>query len=157
MGGAKQTRAGLGPRRHILPDVLGPGLKVIICGSAVGTASAQARAYYAKLGNKFWPTLHRIGLTDMCKVEFGQDDSLSGHGDDADAVRAKVRRYKPRALAFNGKRAASVFFGRKVEYGRQQETVGDTVAFVLPSTSGRAGSFWDLGPWLALAEFLGRE
>lgn len=161
-------------RRHVLPDVLASGLKVIFCGSAVGTASAQARAYYAKPGNKFWPILAEtgltpsrilpseyrrvlefgIGLTDMCKTEFGQDASLSGLGDDARAVRRKVLRYKPRALAFNGKRAASVFFGSRLEYGRQAETVGGTVVFVLPSTSGRAGSFWDAGPWQALAEFV---
>jgi TDG/mug DNA glycosylase family protein len=160
--------------RHVLPDVLAPGLKIIFCGSAAGTASAQARAYYAKPGNKFWPTLAEIGLTpagllpteyprviefgigltDMCKIEFGSDASLSGQGDDARAVRRKILRHKPRALAFNGKRAASVFFGCSTDYGRQKETVGATAVFVLPSTSGRAGSFWNVAPWRALAEFV---
>jgi double-stranded uracil-DNA glycosylase len=161
-------------RRHVLPDVLAPGLKIIFCGSAVGTASAQARAYYAKPGNKFWPTLAAIGLTpsrllpgdyrrviefgigltDMCKSEFGSDDSLSGEGDDARAVRRKILRHKPRALAFNGKRAASVFFEGRVDYGQQADLVGGTALFVLPSTSGRAGSFWNIAPWRALAEFV---
>ena len=94
--------------RHVLPDVLAPGLKIVFCGSAAGTASALARAYYAKPGNKFWPTLaatgltpalvkpsdylrvleYGIGMTDMCKVEFGQDAALSGESDDARAVHA---------------------------------------------------------------------
>jgi hypothetical protein len=32
--------------------------------------------------------------------------------------------------------------------------VGETAVFVLPSTSGRAGSFWDAAHWHALAEFV---
>ena len=31
----------------ILPDVLAPGLRVVFCGTAPGTASARAGAYYA--------------------------------------------------------------------------------------------------------------
>jgi TDG/mug DNA glycosylase family protein len=163
--------------RHVLPDVLGPGLKIVFCGSAVGTASAQARAYYAKPGNKFWPTLAALGLTptlivpseykrviefgigmtDMCKSEFGSDDSLSGQGDDARAVRRKILRHKPRALAFNGKRAAAVFFGDRVEYGLHKDRLGETAIFVLPSTSGRAGSFWNISPWRDLATFVRDE
>jgi TDG/mug DNA glycosylase family protein len=31
----------------VLPDVLAPGLRVVFCGYAPGTASARAGAYYA--------------------------------------------------------------------------------------------------------------
>lgn len=37
----------------ILSDVLGPGLKVVFCGTAVGTRSVQTGAYYAGRGNQF--------------------------------------------------------------------------------------------------------
>lgn len=47
----------------VLPDVLGPGLKVVFCGTAVGTESAQIGTYYAGLSNQFWSVLYRIGLT----------------------------------------------------------------------------------------------
>ena len=47
----------------VLPDVLAPGLRAVFCGTAAGTKSAIAGAYYAGPGNKFWPTLHAIGLT----------------------------------------------------------------------------------------------
>jgi len=47
----------------ILPDVMEVGLNVAFCGTAAGTKSAQAGAYYAGPGNAFWATLHRIGLT----------------------------------------------------------------------------------------------
>jgi len=47
----------------ILPDLLSPGLRVVSCGTAAGTASATARAYYAGPGNRFWSILHDTGLT----------------------------------------------------------------------------------------------
>ena len=48
----------------ILPDVLIPNLKLVICGSAVSTQSSHAGSYYAGQGNKFWKILHETGLTD---------------------------------------------------------------------------------------------
>ena len=47
----------------ILPDVLIPNLKLVICGSAVSTQSSQVGSYYAGQGNKFWKILHETGLT----------------------------------------------------------------------------------------------
>ncbi len=38
----------------ILPDVLQPDLRVIFCGTAAGTQSAQLGAYYTGRGNYFW-------------------------------------------------------------------------------------------------------
>lgn len=156
----------------VLPDVLADGLDVVFCGSAVGAVSAKVGAYYAGPGNKFWPTLHKIGLTDrqlapkeyplaltygigftdMNKVESGPDASLSAAADDPAALRAKVESHRPAFLAFVGKRAGQAFFGRAVPYGRQTERLGDTAVYVLPSPSGLASGFWDLSPWQELAE-----
>ena len=157
---------------HVLPDVLGPRLRIAFCGSAAGAASARAGAYYAGPGNRFWPTLHRvgltsrqlepaefrtvleygIGLTDMCKTESGSDSSLSGKGDDAAALAAKIARYRPSVLAFNGKRAAQVFFDRKtIEFGEQRQRIGSTAIHVLPSTSGLAKASWDEAFWRRVA------
>src|SRR5580704_10816331 len=47
----------------VLPDVLRPALKIVFCGTAAGTVSARRGHYYAHPQNKFWPTLHAIGLT----------------------------------------------------------------------------------------------
>ena len=165
-----------GAAAEVLPDLLAPGLDVVFCGSAVGAASARLGAYYAGPGNKFWPMLHKIGLTpsrldpldlpdlvrfgigltDMAKTASGADAALPRGADDPRALRAKIARYRPRALAFNGKRAAGVFFARAVAYGRQDATLGGTAVFVLPSTSGLAVRFWDEAPWFELAAFLGR-
>jgi hypothetical protein len=47
----------------VLPDMLQNSLLVVLCGTAVGTASAMAGAYYAHKQNKFWKILYETGLT----------------------------------------------------------------------------------------------
>ena len=157
----------------VLPDVLGPGLRIVFCGSAAGAASARAGAYYAGPGNRFWPTLHRvgltprllapaefrtvrrygIGLTDLCKTESGADSGLSGEGDDKAELAAKIARYRPAVLAFNGKRAARVFLGAEaLSYGEQAQRIGETAIHVLPSTSGAARRWWDEAFWRRVAK-----
>jgi TDG/mug DNA glycosylase family protein len=156
---------------HVLPDVLAPGLKIVFCGSAAGWKSAELRMPYAGPGNKFWPTLHAAGftptlwhpsdfkklpslgygLTDINKTEFGMDVDLAD-GDDPEALRRKIVKYQPRILAFTAKRPAMVFLARKkLDYGFLDDMVGATRIYVLPSPSGRAGSFWDIEKWRALA------
>ncbi len=157
----------------ILPDVLGPGLRIVFCGSAAGAASARAGAYYAGPGNRFWPTLQRtgltprllapaafrsvldygIGLTDLCKTESGSDAGLSRQADDVAALAAKIACHRPAILAFNGKRAARVFLDAgTLDYGEQGQRIGETAIHVLPSTSGAARRWWDEGFWHAAAE-----
>jgi double-stranded uracil-DNA glycosylase len=159
---------------YIVPDLLAPGLKLVFCGTAPSAASAKAKAYYAKPGNIFWPTLHRvgltptlfsphdypkllslgIGLTDLCKTCSGNDDELPSEAIEAHAVQEKIRRYQPAMVAFTSKHGATLFFGHKVEYGLQKEMLGKTKFFVLPSTSGRARRFWREEVWRELATHL---
>lgn len=49
----------------VLPDYLAPGLRIVFCGTAVSTASAERGHYYAGPGNEFWSFLHRSGLTPV--------------------------------------------------------------------------------------------
>jgi TDG/mug DNA glycosylase family protein len=166
--------------KPILPDVLRTGLKLVFCGTAPSRRSAMDRAYYAKPGNKFWPTVHRIGLTprllspaeylevlgfgigltDLNKRLSGQDDELEFTAADRDRLARRIRWAKPRALAFTSKNAAEKFFVRRLAFGCQpaesvRERVGEhTVVFVLPSTSGLACRSWDERPWRELARFV---
>jgi TDG/mug DNA glycosylase family protein len=157
-----------------LEDVLAPGLRVIFCGSAVGNRSASEKRYYVDPTNKFWKTLQKIGLTptqlkpeeyarvleygigltDMAKKHSGVDAQIPAGAFDPDEVRRKVMLYEPQLLAFNGKKAASVFYGLPdtdmVSYGPQEDLVGKTQVWVLPSTSGGNGH-WDEGWWRKLA------
>jgi TDG/mug DNA glycosylase family protein len=155
----------------ILCDVLAPDLRVVFCGTAAGTASARAGAYYAGPGNAFWPTLFEVGLTpqrlrpeqystivnyglgltDLAKTVFGADSVLADHHFDAVGLRAKMERYRPRILAFTSKRAAAEFLGVRTGYGMLPQTIGNTALFVLPSPSGAARGHWSSAPWRELA------
>ena len=157
----------------VLPDVLGPGLRIVFCGSAAGAVSARVGAYYAGPGNRFWPTLHSvgltprllapaefrtvldygIGLTDLCKTEAGADADLSRYADDVAALTTKIARHRPAVLAFNGKRAGRVFLGAEtLDYGKQARRIGGTEIHVLPSTSGAARRWWDETFWRRVAD-----
>jgi TDG/mug DNA glycosylase family protein len=168
-------RASRPSSQHLVPDLLAPGLDLVFCGTAPSPASFKARAYYANPGNAFWPTLHavgltperfapqrypellawRIGLTDLNKTEVGSDHELTAAAMDADSLHAKLRKYRPAAVAFTSKNAASLALGVKAPaYGQQPGLLEGAVAFVLASPSGRARSFWTIEPWRAAAAFV---
>jgi double-stranded uracil-DNA glycosylase len=161
--------------KHLVPDLLAPGLDLVFCGTAPSPASYKARAYYANPGNAFWPTLFAVGLTperlapqrfpepptfglgltDLNKTEYGSDHELSAGAMDAASLHAKLRRFRPAAIAFTSKHAASLGLGVKAPaYGRQPGTLEGAVVFVLASPSGRARSFWTLAPWQQAAVFV---
>jgi TDG/mug DNA glycosylase family protein len=161
-------------RRPVLHDVLEPGLRVVFCGTAAGTASAKARAYYAGPGNAFWKALHLtgltpvelvpaeferlpehgIGLTDICKVLYGSDEEVGTVEFDVAGLQERVGEVEPANLAFNGKNAARGALERDVGYGLQPERMGSAAIWVLPSSSGRARGFWSIEPWRELAAAL---
>lgn len=156
----------------ILPDVLRPGLTLVFCGTAVSRVS-KARGYpYANPGNAFWPTLTKLGVfpaefdpadfprmaelgigyTDLNKTEAGVDSDLSKDAFDVAGFARKMKRHRPRLIAFTSKNAAAAFFGhRRIAFGRQEERFGDSELHVLPSPSGLARSHWSVAPWQAVA------
>jgi TDG/mug DNA glycosylase family protein len=161
--------------RPVLPDLLATGLKLVFCGTAPSRASAAASAYYARPGNRFWPTLHAvgltprrflpaeypqllalgIGLTDLAKHHSGNDDELPDDAFDVDALTKKLKRFAPAMVAFTSKNAARAYFDHAVDYGLQEERLGEICFFVLTSPSGQAVRFWDLACWRDLAGKIG--
>jgi TDG/mug DNA glycosylase family protein len=158
----------------VLPDVLQPGLKVVFCGTAAGDKSAEVQAYYAGRGNQFWPVLARIGLTprqlspheyrllvdygigltDLAKAHSGIDSRIPKQGYDKVTLQTKIRANGPQILAFNGKRAAQEYLGHAVDYGLQRERIGQTMLFILPSSSGAARGCWDQKYWRQLSSLV---
>ena len=159
-----------------LEDVLAPGLRLVVCGSAAGHRSAQLRQYYAGPGNKFWRTLFEvgltlrrldpseyrllpsfgIGLTDLVKHQRGGDAELDFARAGRDELREKIARFRPGVLCFNGKRSAGEFLRvKRVDYGLQAGALGETRLFVAPSTSGAASGAWDPDVWRELADLVG--
>ncbi|MCY4021668.1 MAG: mismatch-specific DNA-glycosylase [Chloroflexi bacterium] len=161
---------------EILPDVLDFGLVLVFCGTAASRISARYGAYYANPGNRFWQTLcqagftsrlyepwefHklldlRIGLTDVAKGKAGSDADLKQSDFNPGALNAKILRAKPQILAFTSKAAWRAWKGlpskQAVSWGWQEEILGATRIYVLPSPSGAARRYWDMEPWLELAE-----
>jgi len=142
---------------------------------AASKKSKQDKAYYAGPGNKFWKTLHsigltpkqlkpeeftkliknKIGLTDICKTDYGNDNELDSSKYDVKRFSLAVIKYHPRIVCFNGKNAAKIYLNKKkVDYGIQKEKIGKTKVFVAPSTSGAASGFWDLNQWEILTNCL---
>jgi TDG/mug DNA glycosylase family protein len=160
--------------KHVLPDMLLPGLRLVICGSAAGAVSASVGAYYAGPGNKFWRILAEtgltprqlaprefrevlcfgIGLTDMTKTASGSDASLPRGSDDVSGFITRIQRAQPHVVAFNGKRAAAAFYGlpsATLSYGIGMARPDFPPVWILPSTSGLASRAWSHEPWHQLA------
>ena len=161
--------------KHILPDRLRPGLKLVFCGTAAGRQSALQQAYYAHGQNKFWATLHRvgltphlfapqdyerlwelgIGLTDIAKHVYGMDHQLPKDALGLEAVAAlklRILKAKPRILAFTSLNGGRKVMGARAVAGEQTERLGDTRVFILPSPSPLAANHWDIEPWRDLAK-----
>lgn len=47
-----------------VPDLLGPGVDLLFVGINPGLVSAAVQAHFARRGNRFYPALHRAGITD---------------------------------------------------------------------------------------------
>ena len=156
----------------ILPDLLDYNLNIVFCGTAASKKSKKLNAYYAGPGNKFWKTLYEIGLTniqlnpqqfetlleynigltDICKTDYGNDNEVDTSKYDVDGFNVKILEYKPKIVCFNGKNAAKAYLNqKKVDYGYQDKRVGDSKIFIAPSTSGAANAFWNLDIWKLLA------
>ena len=162
-------------KKHILPDRLKPGLKLVFCGTAAGRQSALQQAYYAHRQNKFWTTLHKvgltpslfqprdyeklwelgIGLTDIAKHVYGMDHQLPGDALGPQAIaalKARIRKAHPAILAFTSLNGGRKVMGARSVAGEQAERLGGTRVFILPSPSPLADNHWDIAPWRELAQ-----
>jgi len=149
-----QAAAGKGLR-----DVIAPGLKVLFCGINPGLYSAATGFHFARPGNRFWPALHLAGFTGKQLHPSQQQQLLrEGYGltnlvnrgtaaadelSPAELIRggktlaAKVRRFRPRAVAFVGLGAYRSAFGRpRATLGLQPEPLEGAAVWVLPNPSG---------------------
>jgi TDG/mug DNA glycosylase family protein len=163
-----------------VPDVLAPGLTAVFCGINPGRVSAAAAAHFANPRNDFWRLLHAAGFTprlltpaeqfELPRYGYGLTNAAyrttPGSGDlrRADFAGAAERLERiavelaPRAFAFVGKEAYRGAFAERPELGLQVRRLGETLLFVLPSTSpANAAVPWDerLRWFRALAELLG--
>lgn len=143
-----------------LPDILAPGLPLVIIGSNPSIRASETGHYYAHPGNRFYPLLFEAGLTprrlipaeDILLPTFGigltdLHERPSRRADEVpDAVYragrerivALLSRYQPRWLCCNGARVYRNLMGASgaVRYGPQADEIAGCRLFVVPSTSG---------------------
>lgn len=146
--------------------MLARDLRIVFVGINPGRVSAAARAHFANPRNDFWRLLHAARLTSR-PYEPAQQFSLLGEGigvtnaayrttpgsgdlrrsdfaGSAERLEGIARELRPGWLAFVGKEAYRGAFGKRPALGLQQETLGETKLFVLPSTSpANAAVPWD--------------
>jgi double-stranded uracil-DNA glycosylase len=78
---------------------------------------------------------------------------------DIPAFREKIRRFRPKTIAFTSKKAASLFYGKPtnvVALGRQPSSENFPEIFVLASPSGAASGSWSVQPWQEMADWIKR-
>ena len=121
--------------------MLAPGLRIVFCGAAAGSVSAARGCYYAHPHNKFWRTLHSVGLTprlldpsefaglprfglgltDIAKTVSGMDKQLPAGAlgrAACEAMAEKIARAQPRILAFTSLTAGRRFLRRDARFIR---------------------------------------
>jgi double-stranded uracil-DNA glycosylase len=156
----KPTRADLlAAQDKTVRDVIAPGLRVLFCGINPGLYSGATGHHFARPGNRFWPTLHQAGFTarlldpseerELLPLGYGITNLVPRATATADELlpeelvagrrrlEAKVKRYRPRALAVLGIGAYRTAFAQKAATpGPQPERLADATVWVLPNPSG---------------------
>jgi TDG/mug DNA glycosylase family protein len=156
----RPTRAELADAEgRFVPDVLGPGLRVLFCGINPGLWSAAVGHHFARPGNRFWKALHRGGLTPRLLAPDEEDELLAlGLGitnlvERATAgaaelgvaelraggarLAAKAAAARPRMVAVLGVGAYRTAFDRpRAAVGPQPDPIGGSAAWLLPNPSG---------------------
>ena len=144
---------------RVLPDLVGPGLRVLFCGINPGLYTAAIGHHFGRPGNRFWPALHGagftprlfapweegellplgVGITNMVErttataAELSPEEYVAG----GRRLHTLVAAQRPRVVAFLGIGAYRTAFGRpKAVLGLQEERLADSALWVLPSPSG---------------------
>ena len=164
----------------MLPDLLAPGVRVVIAGTIAAWDRAARAHYYDSPGNKFWVLLHESGLVPELLAPDEDDRVLDFGVGLTDLVRTRVsepgeppvfdragferrlRRARPPAVAFVSKTAANSYArsaGLRLvrDYGAPSWTVARIPAFVLPGPSGANNGMplpLRIALWRDLVDFL---
>ena len=151
-------------RDRTVPDLIAPRLRVLFVGINPGLYSGAVGHHFARPGNRFWRVLHAARFTDGLVSPFDERRLLArGLGITNIVARttataaelspeelrrgvrllaAKVRRYRPRIVAFLGVSAFRVALGRPdAALGCQPEPFAGAALWVLPNPSGLNASY----------------
>ena len=132
---------------------------MLFCGINPGLYSAATGHHFARPGNRFWPALHKAGFTphllhpseekELLRAGYGLTNLAARATASADELAPaelvagrqllarKVRRYRPRVVAFLGMGAyRHAFRDPDAALGPQAQAFEGAAVWVLPSPSG---------------------
>lgn len=143
-------------RLRSLPDTVGAGMRLLVCGLNPSGYAADAGFGYARPGNRFWPAARRagvvtaqrdpihaleadgVGMTDLVKrattaaIELTADEYRAGVA----RLDRLVRWLRPGAVCFVGLAGWRAAVDRKAVAGPVEGGFAGVPAYVMPSTSG---------------------
>src|SRR5215475_8257517 len=151
-------------RGRSIPDVVGPGLRVLFSGINPSLYSAATGCHFARPGNRFWPALHAsgftaaqlrpseqrsllsdgLGITNLVARATARADELTPDELRAggEALALMAQRLDVPFLAVLGVTAFRVAFGvRGAVVGPQSLRCGGAQVWVLPNPSGLNASW----------------
>lgn len=155
-------------RRQPLPDHLATELRILFVGINPGLRSAALGHHYAGASNRFWKLLYEANLVPV-RLNYRDDGRLpqwglgltnlvsrptSGLADltakelagGRQALRQKIRRYRPRVVALLGMTLYPALFPHEPKQpkplpGLQAVTLQDATIVLLPNPSGRNAAY----------------
>jgi TDG/mug DNA glycosylase family protein len=142
-----------------LLDIIDQKLTVLFCGINPGLYSAAVGHNFARPGNRFWRAIAGAGFTgrlfspaeerELLRLGYGITNIVeraTARAEELEKVELvegarelswKVLRYQPKVLAIVGVTAYRIAFEfPKAKLGLQEQTIGKTIVWVLPNTSG---------------------
>lgn len=152
-------------RDHVVPDLIGPGLRLLFVGINPGLWTAAVQTHFAHPGNRFYPALFSAGIisepidagagmTDADRARFvarglgitnlvrrasakASELTAAEQRTGGQELRELVLEHQPVVVAIAGITAYRTAFGEpKATKGRQPDRWGDTVVWVVPNPSG---------------------
>lgn len=152
-------------RDTTVPDLVGPGLRLLFVGINPGLWTAATGTHFAHPGNRFYPALLRAGVIRRAiDPAAGMDDDERAHLIERgigitniaprataraselsrDELRAgardlvgRIERWRPAVVAIAGITAYRVGFDRpRAQTGRQAEPLGGAELWIVPNPSG---------------------
>jgi double-stranded uracil-DNA glycosylase len=152
-------------RDAAVPDLVGPGLRLLFVGINPGLWTAATQTHFAHPGNRFYPALRRagiidrdldqaaglseeerrylisrgLGITNLVNRATARADELGIAELRAGCQRLTefVRRHRPAVVAVAGVTAYRTAFSRpRARGGEQPETLADALLWVVPNPSG---------------------
>jgi TDG/mug DNA glycosylase family protein len=145
-----------GTRLRTLPDFVGPGMRMLVCGLNPSLRAADMGVGFAGPTNRFWPAAveagvvtrprdpwdalrsHAVGMTDLVKrATVGAAELRTAeYRDGATRVQRIVEWLEPGVVCFVGLAGYRAAVDRIARPGLQSHAFGGAPTYVMPSTSG---------------------